>query len=301
MATAKSKDAKSIATLKLAMAIIEANSIDVQAAIDAGADPQAFWIDGKTSLAELARQRGVEIGPKTKKPRAAKTEKEAGEPEYMSWNKESLVFAAMRGYNFAGETTPRDKGRWGSPIRPIRTAKSALRLIANNWDFIERVFGYSDSHEKDQTAFTVEVGARWDLDRRIVGFKFSFMVDTPDDELRRACMAAKKDGTQNSLPDPDDRALDAQKAWEGLILADDFAYRGNVTLEDAIACLRKGANPFYVYEDYKFGDGADPGGTAFMNALREAVAPERGWHRRIAPHLTPKGIEAIKAKVQMQG
>lgn len=49
---------KEYATLFLARAIIEGNVKAAQAALAASADPSALWIDGRTTLAKLAKQRG---------------------------------------------------------------------------------------------------------------------------------------------------------------------------------------------------------------------------------------------------
>lgn len=49
---------KEYATLFLARAIVEGNVNAAHAALDASADPAAFWIDGRTTLTQLAKQRG---------------------------------------------------------------------------------------------------------------------------------------------------------------------------------------------------------------------------------------------------
>ncbi|UUZ47513.1 hypothetical protein LP420_30370 [Massilia sp. B-10] len=43
-------DAQALATLALAAAIVDSDIPAARAALSSGADPEAFWVDGKTRL-----------------------------------------------------------------------------------------------------------------------------------------------------------------------------------------------------------------------------------------------------------
>jgi hypothetical protein len=58
MAVKGKEVAMELATLALAKAIVEGKADAARAALEA-ADPQAFWIDGRTRLRELAKSRGT--------------------------------------------------------------------------------------------------------------------------------------------------------------------------------------------------------------------------------------------------
>jgi hypothetical protein len=299
MGTKRAKDTTDLSTLALAKAIVEGNASEAQVAIDAGADLQAYWLDGTTTLRELALERGVSVGAKSKSknPQINRRSPKADSVEdFADWDAQALVFVVQRGYAFEGETNPLSRSQLGSPIRQIHSAKAALRLLQKKGKYIERVSGGAVHSNDKQSEFTVDFGAQWNGDRRIVGFTLKFKVDAPNEDLWAAFKAAKREGRHFDPPHPAEAVLNAQMDWEGRVLAREFAYSGCTNLDDTIKCLRKGGNPFFEEEDFKLGDGGSEEDAAFMNALREELGPLPGWHRRISEFLTPKGIEAIKAK-----
>lgn len=281
-------DKKFVATLALAKAIVEHNEFDAQIAIKAGANPRAYWLDGTTKLDELAVSRGVSIEHNLKVKRTNK--------DSFVWDINSLTFAVRRGYQFAGVTNPVSSVKPGSPIKQIRSAKSALKLLVGNQDLIERVSGRGADRDEKKCTFTADIGARWNGDRRIVGFTLTFQVDAKNDDLMESFLAAKKSGRQNDDPDPTEAVLNAQKDWEGNILSEEFSHLRSPTLDDAIKVLRRGGNPFYKDEDWTFGDSCSDEDAKCIEVLRTALGSEPGWHLRIGEHLTHTGLEAIKAK-----
>lgn len=299
-ATSTKRKASSIelATLALAKAIAEGDSPAAKIAMDAGAIAEAFWIDGVTTLQDLANQRAVDVAsspakaPSPKNPKA----RAAGKKDEPKWTLDFLVFAAMRGYDFDGQTDPVSRIRLGSPIRPINSVKAAVRLIERKHDLIRNP-GCIEGKEGEPSAVSMDFAAEWKGDKRVVGFDFKFKVDATEAELWKMFVAAKKAGRLGDLPSAEDHVLDGQKNWEGDLIALEFFRGGYQGLDDILGCLRKGGSPFFKYDGEQFGEFGDSAeDKAFMDTLREELGQQKGWHRRIGPFLTPESIEAIKAK-----
>ena len=210
-----------------------------------------------------------------------------------------VEFVARRGYDFRGETNTLSR-LGGSPIRPVNTAKAGVRLIENKWKLIEGA-SCAMRREGKGSQFNLLFGAQWNGDRRIVGFSLSFQVDAAGWDLVEMFDEAAKSGRRFDWPDPSDAMVNSQKNWEGEEISNQLycsAYEG---LDDIIGCLCKGGSPFFERDGKSFGEFDDSfEAKAFMDALRDAIGPQEGWHQRITPLLTKDGIAALKAKAALK-
>ncbi len=123
------KVAKHLATLALAKAIVEGDVAAARAALQNGADPEAYWIYGHTQLRELIKPDGpvrVTAGIKNLlTPQAIKKLPSMKEDQAL-WTRVFVGFVAKRGYDFKGKTMPLAGG--GTDIQ-LDTAKDGVNLI----------------------------------------------------------------------------------------------------------------------------------------------------------------------------
>lgn len=302
MAKKNTANEMELATLALAKALVEGDRTAAHAALSSGAYPEAFWIDGRTTLRQLAKTRGpasiskaIEklFSPETLRKLLPMTDDPA------RWSQSFVEFVAMRGYDFQGKTNTLSR-LGGSPIRPVNTAKAGVRLIKNKWKLIESA-SCRMGRESNGSKFDLLFGAQWNGDRRIVGFSLSFQVDAPGWDLVEMFDEAVKSGRQFDWPDPSDAMLNNQKSREGEEISDQLLCRGYKGLDDIIGCLRKGGSPFFKWDGKFLGEfDNNLEDKAFMDALRDAIGPQEGWHHRITPLLTKDGIAALKAKAALK-
>ncbi len=301
------EDAKALATLALAKSILERDTVSARAALMAGADPEAFWIDGHTRLRELA-SKGWRWGTSGSDAMNALFTAESlktlppMKTDRARWSQSFVEFVAKRGYGFGGSTNPLS-GKGGSEVRGLTTVKAGVRLISNKWRLIENAT-CADIDQKRASNWCLWFGPHWDGDRRRVGFCVDFRVDALVWELVEMFEEAKKTGTTHVKLDPADPVSIRQKDWEGSeitwkIVDDKF------DLEDLIACLRKGGSPFLEISGELFGGPASgfrgtPEAEAFLDVLREAIGDREGWHLRIAPLLTDSGVSALREKASLK-
>jgi len=112
--------------------------------------------------------------------------------------------------------------------------------------------------------------------------------------------AAKAAGTVEAPPRLEDPLIFRQKDWEGENIAYETLEKDGGDVDDMIACMRKGGSPFFKFQGILIGySWTTREAKTFMDALREAVGPEPGWHARIAPFLTPSGIQALRDKAAL--
>jgi hypothetical protein len=297
MAKKTGKNGADLATLALAKAIYEGNHYDAKVALEAGANPEAFWIDGKTRLRAMAKKNGPEsisnlieqaVAPDKLKKLPPMSE------DKKWWTQNFIAFVVMRGYEFDGETITSD-GYSGSPIPSLVSAKAALRMLENSQrDVVDatcKSFG-----DDGQSIFKISYGPTWKNGRRIAGFSLSFLVDASGWRLVEMFRKAVKEHSQFEWPDPSDPLIARQKNWEGEILTKQIYLKGHHTIDDIIKALRKGASPFWKLDGKTLDARDDESDRALMDALREALGPELGWHVRIVPFLTVAGIRALKSK-----
>lgn len=251
-----------------------------------------------SALQMLGNEQTADISNSQAKAASPKKTKLPGErkDDNPKWTLDFLVYVAMRGYDFGGQTNPVSSVRIGSPIRPINSVKAAVRLIERKHTLIRNP-GCLDGNDGEPSVVSMDFAAEWKGDKRVVGFDFKFKVDATEAELWKMFVADKKAGRLGDMPSPEDPVLDGQKNWEGDLIALEFFNGRYQSLDDILTCLRKGGSPFFTYGGEQFGEfGESDEDKAFMEALRAEVGPQRGWHRRIEPFLTPEGIESIKAK-----
>lgn len=301
--------AKHLATLALARSIVEGDVAAARAALKAGADPEAYWIDGHRRLRELIKPHGpvrVSAGiTKLLTPQAIKKLPSMKEDEAL-WSKTFVDFVAKRGYDFKGKTMPLAGG--GTDIQ-LDTAKDGVNLIAKKSRLLvdatcaDGVEGVQGIEKSRGSRWRLEFRADWDKrDRRIVGFWVSFNIDASGWEVLERYKQARSEGKECHWPDPSDPLSAGQKNWEGEHFAERLSEWGYpVTMERTVKYLSLGANPFVKFGGKFVGeDAADPEASAFLSALREAIGPAQGWHARIAPHLTEAGIARLREKAALQ-
>jgi len=141
---------------------------------------------------------------------------------------------------------------------------------------------------------------KWNGDRRITGFSLMFLVDALDWDLWEMFRTAVKKGTQFDWPNLTDPIVARQKDWEGDILASQLWQSQYGSVDDIIKCLRKGGNPFWKIEDKTLDQHLEDEAVRLMNALRDAVGPELGWHSRIVPLQTAEGLQILTEKSALE-
>lgn len=164
------------ATLFLARAIIEGDVKAAQAALDAKANPEAFWIDGKTTLTKLAKARGPAELAKLFNPMAIgklPNLRDGAEGKAI-WTPAFVEFVVKRGYRFDRHTTPRGGGG-GTDKGSFKDAKAAVRFInKTSHDLADATCNGS--------TWVLYFDADWRGDKRIVGFRIRFetTINGPD-------------------------------------------------------------------------------------------------------------------------
>lgn len=298
----KPEDLKTLATLTLAASIVKDDVKSASEALNAGADLDAFWIDGRTRLRELVLGRhpqyvrtyaSVEMA-NLFAPQSLKTVPPR-KTDHSFWTREFVRFVAMRGHSFDGNTILAGK-QVGVRIKPILTAKAAVRRIDSKWSLLEDAT-CSDESEGKSSRWRLLFDSDWIGDRRIVGFRIDFTVDARGWEVVEMFEAAKRAGAVGDLPSLGDPLVFRQKDWEGENIADETLDSNGGDVDDMIACMRKGGSPFFKFQGAFIGHiGETPEAGAFMDALRKAVGPGPGWHIRIAPLLTKNSMQALRDK-----
>lgn len=302
MATRGVANAMELATLALAKSIVEGDIAAGVAALNAGADPDAFWIDGRTLLRAFAKKRDrasiVEaIDELAGQGKLKKLPSMKGAPE--QWSEDFVAFVAMRGYDFYGKTTPLSSLS-GSYIAPPLTAKVGVNSIAKKWRLVEDAT-CSDGDDGKASRWRIWFGADWRLDKRIVGFWLEFTVDARSWALVEMFNEAKKSGNQRVWPDHSAPLVLSQKNWEGAAAVEALLNKGYEGLDDLVNCMRRGGSPFYESHGKRLGEFDDePEIKAFMGVLREEVGPQAGWHIRIKPLLTKASIKSLQEKAALR-
>ena len=284
--------AKEYATLFLARAICEGSLPMARAAIEAGADANAFWIDGRTKLGELARRRGLKkldafftklAAPEVSGALRPYARHEATGNDHGVWSSDFVKFVARRGYDF--RTFPGPFATTNEP--PIKSAKSGVDLIMNRWHIVESIRPVDEESESHWgISFSTSVpNSR--LPRHYIDFR---VPATGVDLLRQF----KEPHASSAASNNEDPIFDKQRVWEGRHVMDRILDR-NYTLDDVVGGLRKGGNPFFKWDGEMFGDFSEdpPDIKAFMPRLRELCAPELGFHRRLAALLEKKALRAL--------
>ena len=304
MATRNKKAQSELATLALAKALAEGDPKAVEAALTAGADAQAFWIDGRTRLRDFAGQRGTAAASKAIKklfaPDALKVV-----PSFKSdrslWTQSFVEFVAMRGYEFSGMTKPLS-GWGGTELKGLNSVKAGVKLIHNKWKrgIVDAVC--KDSDDGKSSSWSIWFDADWVGDRRITGFVVRFTVDALGWTLVEEFKAAEKAGTHTDWPALASPYVGAQKDWEGKLIVFDWCEQREYGVKRLIACMRAGGSPFTKYGNGLIGDISQYEGSqetkAFMDAFRKAIGPKEGWHLRIESMLTEENIAAFLANFE---
>lgn len=292
------KNPREYATLYLARAIAEGSLPMVEAAIAAGADATAFWIDGRTRLCELGGKRKLAkidayfkklLDPVATKilpsyhPRGSSTD------DHGIWSQAFVEFVARLGYHFRSFTMLQN-GASGSDLAPVRSAKSAVKLTNSKWQLVTAVKVFDKGAG---STWLIDFDFNYKGDRRIPASRLTFTVDASGWDL---LTRFRESMNGSDWPDDLDPILDRQKEWEGDEIMDallDSPY----SFDELIARLRRGGNPFYRWGGKTIGefDESDPRIKPFMERLRGVCGPELGFHRRIAPSLTKKGLESLLA------
>ena len=298
---AKAVDPKEYATLFLARAIIEGNVKAAKAALDANANPAAFWIDGRTTLAKLAKKRGPAILAALFDPIAlGRLPRLVGDEDGRElWTADFIQFAVRRGFSFWRRTTPRS-GERGSELPDFESAKAAVRSITSTKHRLD------DAH-CDASSWTLRYDASWRNDKRIVGFEFGFNTSINGLDMARLYYEMKEAGKAADWPSDDAPEVQDQKEWEAQRMGWDLLYNyANPSFDKALAALRNGANPF-AEEGFQ---GAQKGvpcvhyddkqALALVNAIRTAVGPGPGWRARIKPLLTSDGVAALMERAELE-
>lgn len=304
MAPPKSKvELAEYATLYLARAIAEGSLPMARAAVEAGADLNAFWIDGKTKLRDLASRRRLHsldayfkevLSPEATR-KLPEYKPQGGEgADQRPWSRTFVEFAAKRGYLFLGKSILKG-GIPGSDMPPFR-AKAALNLIESKWNLVKSVRTYD---EGEASSWSIEFDFDFNADRRIPGIELRFKVDSPGWDLLRMFRDSDQTG---AWPDDVDSLLDRQKVWDGNLIMDPLLEDSAYSLDKVIAKLRRGGNPFYTWQGTKIGefDEADERIKPFMDRLRSLCGPELGFHRRIGALLTKSGVEALASGAELE-
>ena len=309
--TNSKRDAADYATLFLARAILEGDLAKARAAVEAGADLGAFWIDGKTRLRDLpAGRHASSIAAYFKAltaPEATETlpvyrppRKDPDEAKF--WSRDFVLFAARRGYGFHAKTVTLS-GMPGTYLPEFRSVKGAVSAIDSKWGRIESV-SVLDRKLKDGqqgSEWTILFRATWDLnDHRKTGSRLVFVVDESGWSLLRRFRAA--DGLARISPaDRMDPALDRQRVWEGRQIMEKM-FDSNYAFEDVVSALAKGGSPFYAFHDKMVGELAEetPDIHALMKRVRELCAPELGFHHRLAPYLSKPVLRAMGAQGDLE-
>ena len=263
MATKNTAEPKQLATLALAKALAEGDSKGVAAAIKAGADADAFWIDGKTRLRALAGVWGSAV--------AARAIKEQLSPLAMKmvpsmksdgslWTKRFVEFVARRGYEFHGRTRLQS-GVDGSELSGLSTAKAALRMISTKWSRGLEDATCKNSADGKSSDWKLSFRSTFDLDRRLAGFWISFTVDGSGWELVEEFERKKAAQTDDDWPPPTSKYAIAQRDWEGEMIVYRFFSESRCDIERLIKSFcfawRQAFGPSKLLSPWR--DGRDEG------------------------------------------
>ncbi|USX22904.1 hypothetical protein NHH82_12380 [Oxalobacteraceae bacterium OTU3REALA1] len=288
-----------LATLALAKAIVEDDASGVRLAIEAGANTNAVWIDGRTRLRDLPTHPGFKLSDAVKKSLTSRGLKRLLSQKEDSdlWSDDFVQFVVMRGYNFAGITKPPS----GKPscIKGLINAATALWRIADNYHWVGLKNAYCSDASGSKSIWTFDFLPRWNGVRRISPYQISFTVDALSWDLVERFEKMKADGEDvEEWPEFNDPLIASQKDWEGNALFErHFLGKPERDIKALVTCMRKGGNPFarfngkYIEEHYQ-----NPETVAFMEVIREAIGGENGWYLHMKPLLTRKSLRALKEK-----
>lgn len=287
------------ATLFLARAIIEGDVNAVKAALDAKANPEAFWIDGKTTLTKLAKARGPAELAKLFTPVAiGKLPNMKDRPDGPAiWTPVFVEFVVKRGYAFSRRTTPRS-GDGGTDKGSFDNARTAVKFITSTrHDLVDATCHGS--------TWTLYFDADWRGDKRIVGFRIRLETAIDGPEMLKLFHEKQESGEARAWPADDAPEIQAQKEDEAQRLGHKLLYDyADPSFEEALAALRKGANPFARdYESEKSAPCAyyeDKKALMLIHEVRSAVGAGPGWRERIKPFLTKQGVEALMQRAELK-
>lgn len=303
MATKNQPSTADLATLDLARAVATDDYAAAVAALKAGAVPVAYWIDGKTTLAELAELLGRSKIAKAIEP-AATPDAMRRVPDYYDdrewWTEGFIKFAMARGFNIAGYNI-RVGGGYGRKMPAFGSATAAIRFVAGAERPIDNA-SCKDAEGGAKSEFRIAYGPDWTLskkgrEKRKPGFWIIFEVDMLGWDLFEKYQAAQKDGTWHVDPDGRDPSMWNQKHWEGEAIARHWIEgKASRSFDNYIAMLRKGGSPFILDRDrkhllYRYCE-MSSAQFAFLDRLRSTVGPEIGWHVRIIPLLTQDAVRS---------
>jgi len=310
MAVTRKATAKELATLALAKSLAEGDPKAASAALKAGADAEAFWIDGRTRLSGLVGRFGTTAASKAMMNLFAPSSMmplPSLKSEPSVWTQEFVEFAARRGYKFSGCTTPLAGGN-GADLKGLESVKSGVNLISRKWFRGLLDASCKDSEDGKSSVWELRFDADWSQDRRIVGFKLNFRVDGLGWALYKQFEAASPSG-KIDWPDSASPYVGSQREWEGEHIVEKRLEWEPYDVDMLVSCLRAGGNPFAMLNGSLLGNPGKRSGTfeygsaetkAFMDALRDAIGQREGWHLRIKPLLTAAGVAALRAKVALQ-
>jgi len=296
--------ARELATLALAKSIIENDAEGARAALKKNANYEAFWLDGATQLRKLAQHRGAKAVSQAID-EAALSKGVKGLPALAEdpsrWSKSLVEFIAQRGYNFEGRTRLQS-GSPGTNLRGLDTAQATAKLIVSKWDRIKDA-RCENVRRGSMSDWRLTFCPTWSGSKRVAGFDIRFAVDACVRDLIAMFESAKAQGNATDPPDLSNPLLSKQKDWEASIVAEKYFDFGR-DVDGAIDCLREGGNPFdktFQTDNGQFTwDSEEDERKLFMAFVRREVGPGPGWHIRIAPLLTESGIEALKAKFELE-
>lgn len=302
MAKAKMKHREELATLALAKAIVENDAAGARLAIADGADPSAFWIDGKTRLRELYKKASFKVSDAVKNlltPKALQKIPPWKEDRDF-WTDDFAVFVAKRGYAFRGRTVLAS-GLNGSEVKGLTSAKAAASRISSKWELLSDAY-CKDEPAKNQSRWHFEFRSTWTVDRRIAGFWMTFTVDAPSWTILELFEDAKaKGGEALAWPGISDPLIANQKNWEGnCIFYQLWEKDEECEISELRAGMQKGGNPF-TKVDGKFLDAhyQNPVTIEFMQLVRDALVSEDGWYLRLPPLLIDGAFDTLQEKAAL--
>lgn len=180
------EDSKAYATLFLARAILEGNLPMARAALDAGADVDAHWIDGETTLRHLPALRGLneiqahfETLPPFDTTRKLPTYHPSRRPlDTKFWSRELVLLAAAQGHGFA--TSHTGLGSYPDLGPGASTGgKTAVGVIESRWPGVHSV-AVEDCDCEDgraRSAWTVDFLPSGALPHETARSRLTFWVD----------------------------------------------------------------------------------------------------------------------------
>lgn len=305
----KNGNPEDYATLFLARAILEDDVAMTRAALEAGGSLSASWIDGRTSLLALPAQLGSRkvagfladrLAPEKARqlPVYRPSARDPAEEKY--WSPGFVLFAARRGYDFHGSTLLQN-GTRGSEMPPFLSVRSAVSKINTSWGRVDQVRSQDQNGgDRGSSRWRVEFGPTWNGDKKISGFEIVFDVCATEWDL----FEAYRDGDldfKHGKPDANHPGVDRQMVWQGDAIMERLIQEP-VQFDQAVAAIAKGGNPFFKRDGMTVDQLVDnvPELRVFMARARELCAPEIGFHRRLAPHLTKASLRALAATSVME-